>query len=128
MAYLVDTDVLIDHLQGNKGAADFLLKLDNISVSAITVSELLAGIPSDAEEYQRVFRFAYTFPCLDVGCNDAKLIGEIRSRISVKLPDCVIAATALLNGHTLVSWNAQDFGKIAKFYDLDYQTPSYSRT
>lgn len=38
---------------------------------------------------------------------------EVRKNYSVKLPDAIIAATALVHDYTLVTRNASDFKKIS---------------
>jgi predicted nucleic acid-binding protein len=38
---------------------------------------------------------------------------EVRKQFKLKLPDAVIAASALVNDHTLITRNMSDFGKIS---------------
>ncbi len=42
MAYLLDTDVLIDLFRENQGAADYIDSLDDWSYSVVTGMELIA--------------------------------------------------------------------------------------
>lgn len=45
---------------------------------------------------------------------------EVRKNYRIKLPDAIIAATAMVHGFTLVSRNDADFGKIT---GLKYWNP-----
>ena len=52
--------------------------------------------------------------------NDIKLkTGEIRKKNKIKLPDAIIAATALVNDLTLLSRNTKDFIKIKDLKLID---------
>jgi predicted nucleic acid-binding protein len=51
MAYLVDTNIIVDVTRGNAGAADYLDSLaDAWSISVITCLELLAGARTQARD------------------------------------------------------------------------------
>ena len=43
MAYLIDTDILVDYIRGNLDAAAYLQSLDEWSYSVVTAMELFAG-------------------------------------------------------------------------------------
>lgn len=45
---------------------------------------------------------------------------ELRKKIKIKLPDAIIAATAIINNLTLISRNDKDFEKII---ELNYLNP-----
>jgi predicted nucleic acid-binding protein len=50
MAYLVDTDIIVDFTRGNQDAADYLDSLQNQwSISALTSLELVAGPATKAK-------------------------------------------------------------------------------
>ncbi|WP_366078947.1 type II toxin-antitoxin system VapC family toxin [Thermococcus sp.] len=53
--------------------------------------------------------FAYVIPLTD---EIADVAIELRRKVSIKLPDAVIAATALLHNLTLVTRNVKDFEKV----------------
>ncbi len=52
---LIDTDIAIDHFHGNKFAralfTDILESGDGLYISVVTLTELLAGMRSDEEEF-----------------------------------------------------------------------------
>ena len=50
MAYLIDTDIMVDFTRGNAKAADYLDSLGGACVlSSITALELIAGVRSQRE-------------------------------------------------------------------------------
>ena len=64
-----------------------------------------------------------------LGCGvfliDQKIIDktiEIRSRLKIKIPDAIIAATAIENGLTLISYNQRDFDRLVPL-GLKYINP-----
>lgn len=52
MAYLVDTDILVDLLRRNKGAADYLDSIGDWSLSIVTGMELVAGAKNKDEVHE----------------------------------------------------------------------------
>lgn len=89
------------------------------TISVITKIEVL-GFNAPNEPYQLLVSFM----------NDAHIIGltenivekciEIRKHHKTKLPDAIIAATALIHGLTILSRNTKDFKPIAS---LTYINP-----
>ena len=49
MAYLIDTDILVDYIRGNLDAAAYLQSLDEWSYSVVTAMELFAGAQNKRE-------------------------------------------------------------------------------
>jgi len=49
VAYLIDTDILVDYIRGNLDAAAYLQWLDEWSYSVVTAMELLAGAQNKRE-------------------------------------------------------------------------------
>ena len=100
---LVDTDVCIDHLEGDKR----LPRRGRLAFSVITRAELLAG-GSDAEAAVR--RLLAGMDELIVDRRIADRAGELR-RLGLRMPDALIAATGLVHQLTLVTRNTADFRK-----------------
>jgi hypothetical protein len=101
---LVDTDVFVDHLRGAR-------ELDpgdhHIHYSVITRAELLAGTTGDsADILLRPFRE------IPVDRPIAARGGRIRRETGVRLPNALIAATAIEGGLGLVTRNRRDFERI----------------
>ena len=98
---LVDTDVCIDHLEGAKR----LPRRGRLAYSVITRAELLAG----GSEYEAaVRRLLAGMDELAVDRRVADRAGELR-RVGLRLPDALIAATALVHQLTLHTRNVSDF-------------------
>lgn len=113
--YLIDTDILIWVLRGNKKYEDLLQNLknkDSISISTITIAEIYKNIyPSEIVKTESLFD---EFQTWDVVAPVAKQAGfywqEYAKRIrNLSIMDCLIAATASVNNLTLVSLNVKHF-------------------
>jgi len=118
--FLIDTNVVIDFSHGifSEKSKNFVAEILNKEpiISAITQIELLgfSVVPPQIESFVR-----YTSI---VGINNSvieKTI-EIRKRHRIKLPDAIIAATALVNNLTLLTRNIADFKNIE---NLDIVNP-----
>ncbi len=114
--YLVDTNAVIDYL-GSKLPTFGMFLINslvnsNLNISIISKIELL-GFNTTTEDHQLLVNFI----------NDANLINltdlivertiAIRKLYKIKLPDAIIAATALENKLILITRNMFDFQNIA---------------
>lgn len=102
---LVDTDVCIDHLEGlrrlPRGAG-------RLAYSVVTRAELLAA--ADAEDEPHVRRFLAGMDEIAVDRRVADRAGVLRrERPALRMPDALIAATALAHSLALHTKNARDF-------------------
>lgn len=124
MKYLIDTDWVIDHIQGDPTATGLISSLtpDGIAISIITFLEIYEGIytsanPRNTERLVRVF--LQTVPVLPLNRTVAKRTALVRAELRRKgrsvrqrAFDLVIAATALTNNLTLVTRNTADYRAI----------------
>jgi predicted nucleic acid-binding protein len=114
--YLMDSNVLIDYT-GRKFSGMPEQKLDAIFddtfyFSIISKMEVL-GYNAPAEILQNLSDFLATGEILNISdevANQTILIRRLLPRI--KLPDVIIAASALANNHTLLTRNTDDFKNI----------------
>ncbi|MGI8949831.1 MAG: type II toxin-antitoxin system VapC family toxin [Ornithinimicrobium sp.] len=102
---LIDTDVFIDHL---RGAHELSPGRHRLHYSVITRAELLAG--NSATE--RTHMLLSPFREITVNRAIAERAGRIRRESGTRLPDALIAATALELGLSLVTRNRSDFDKV----------------
>ena len=123
MRFLLDSTVLIDHLNGIDAAEVFLRDHSPEScISVITVNEVLAGSEPDAVEGHELLLDQFT--CLDVGRLTAKASAALRRAHGWKLADSIQAALALNHGLKLVTRNHRHF-KPSKhdFVSVPYTLP-----
>ena len=102
---LVDTDVFVDHL---RGAREFDPRNHRVHYSVITRAELLAGTTAS----DTVNIVLGPFREIPVDRRIAERAGRIRRETGVRLPDALIAATAIEGGFGLVTRNRNDFERI----------------
>ena len=99
---LVDTDIFVDHLRGDR---ELSARAHRLHYSVITRAELVAG--NSATDL--VNRLLSAFREIPVDRSIAERAGRIRRESGIRLPDALIAATALEHGLSLVTRNRSDF-------------------
>jgi predicted nucleic acid-binding protein len=102
---LIDTDVFVDHL---RGARELDPRNHRVHYSVITRAELLAGTTAS----DSVNVVLGPFREIPVDRSIAERAGRIRRETGVRLPDALIAATAIDGGFGLVTRNRSDFERI----------------
>jgi len=113
--YIVDTDILIWALRGDKFFTDFLSELSEknvLSISTVTIAEIYKNIfPSEILKTEKLIQ---EFKVLDVTMPVAKQAGFYYQQYHKKLLnlgiiDCLIAATAHSKSATLVTLNTKHY-------------------
>jgi predicted nucleic acid-binding protein len=113
--YLIDSNVVIDYLRGSlpvSGMAFMDGVINDIpKVPIVTKIEVLGfhTTPEASKLLTDFFEDALVFPLSDEVVE--KTI-ELRKHFKIKLPDAIIAATALVYNLTLVTRNVADFQHI----------------
>lgn len=102
---LVDTDVFIDHL---RGAVELKPGRNRLHYSVVTRAELFAG--NSATDL--VSQLLAPFRELPVDRSVAERAGRVVREFQLRMPDALIAATALENRLTLMTRNRKDFDKV----------------
>jgi len=117
--YLIDTNVILDFMGGKLPAKseDYLSKVidDQINISAINKIELL-GFSNVEQVLIDLVNFTVVYH-IDDEIIDKTI--ELRKKHKIKLPDAIIAATAIVNNFILISHNAKDFQKIMELSFID---------
>ncbi len=99
---LVDTDIFIDHL---RGAVELKAGKHRLSYSVVTRAELFAG----SEGTGAAARLLAPFREIPVDRPIAERAGRIRRESGLRLPDALIAATALERKLSLATRNTKHF-------------------
>ena len=123
--YLIDTNVFTKYIQdelsekGNE-LIDGILNSFSCQISVITRIELLSW-NTNQETIDLIEEFIGMSK--EFGLTEEIIIktAQMRRNIKIKLPDAVIATTAIVNDLILVSDNDKDFGKIPY---LSYVNPT----
>ncbi len=122
--YLIDTNTII-YLLDKKlppTAELFLAKIidESCQLSVISQIELLSWQPPRTDDKLVVDAFVADCRIIDLSPAIVQRTILLRQTYRTKLPDAVIAATALVNDWTLVSRNDNDFRRIP---ELKYVNP-----
>lgn len=104
---LIDTDVFVDHL---RGARRLPAPPGRGCYSSITRCELFAGLHIDEDVVRRLLA---PFAEIPVDRPIAERAGRVRRETGLRVPDALIAATALEAGLELWTRNARDFDRVA---------------
>ncbi len=114
--FLIDTNILIYHLAGDipLDAKPEIRRIltESFNVSVITEIELLGWRKLNTEEIEKIKIVLSTATVFYIDQEIKEKAIEIRRLLNLKLPDSVIAATALVNDLTLITRNVKDFEKI----------------
>ena len=111
---LCDTDVLIEFYKGNQSTVEQLqsIGLNSIAVSAVTKAELLYGA-RDRKEFDLIDSHLNQCRCLHIIGDISVLFIELMRRYALshkpKIPDLLIAATAIIHDAEIFTMNTKDF-------------------
>jgi len=122
--YLIDTNIAVYYLEYNLPDAvlDFLERILNqeANLSIISKIELLVWEYSTDDEIKKIKDFIKGTTIFLLDNKVAEKTVEIRKNYKLKLPDAIIAATAIVANLILISRNDVDFEKI---HELKYINP-----
>ena len=126
--FLIDTDVIIDHLRGEEKARDFLKQIKSgetdILYSVVTKAELYSGVRP--REEGKIALLLSSMEEVGIDGEIAVVAGRYRNKFyashGLLLPDALIAASAKKNEAVLVTLNKKHY----PMKDIKIQTP-YSK-
>ena len=108
MRAIIDSDVLIDYLQGLDQAKRELDRYSQREISIISWMELLIG--ADTPEEEKACReFLSTCTIHELSVEVATEAVQLRKQFRVRLPDAMVWATARTNSCLLVTRNSKHF-------------------
>jgi predicted nucleic acid-binding protein len=121
--YLLDSNTVIDYigrLYPEKGQ-EWIGQIidDEINTSVITKIEVLSFDPDKDDNYHILADFFEAANIFELTSDIVNKTIHIRQKQKIKLPDAVIASTALINGLYLVSRNTKDFKNIQGLEVID---------
>jgi predicted nucleic acid-binding protein len=127
--YIIDTSAVIKYLNSSlqQPAINFLDVVldDEINISFITKIELLCWNPVASEDLLVVQEFTDNANIFYVSNTLIDIAIKIRQATKIKLPDVLIAATAIHYNFTLVADNDRDFYKVISLgMGLKYINPA----
>ena len=121
--YLIDTNAVIEFLGGSLPSYGSIwlqnLVGQNLTyLSVINQIELLGfnGSPTEMQTIKDFINVSNLIPLSDTVVQQTI---DLRKSYKIKLPDAIIAATALVYNLTLITRNTSDFGKIAGLVLMD---------
>lgn len=122
MAYLLDTDIVIENLKENETVKSRIAQSASIpkAISVITYGELLYGAKVSKQSDKNlaiIHRMPDIFPIIDLGRSIIETFIEIKRTLEIKGNriddmDLLIAATALTLNYRLVTNNTEHFKRI----------------
>lgn len=115
-SFLLDSNIFIYHLydsiEVHKFFASKLIMKDSISYSFITKIELLSFPKLSISESNKIIRLLDNFNKISMNDDMENIIISLRKNKQIKIPDAIIAASAIYSNSTLVTRNVLDFKNI----------------
>ena len=114
LIYLLDTCVLIDYLRGEQSVYDLLVNDTkiNLSMSTVTMMELIIGAFNKREVsyIQKAFKnIDKIYIDNDISKLTEDLVIEYSKSYNLQINDAIIAATSIVKGIELITYNLSDF-------------------
>jgi predicted nucleic acid-binding protein len=124
LKYLWDTNAVVHYLQKNLPEPQQKLMSNIINsyqpaISIITEIELLCWKAATEKDIAVINNFISDSMVYQLNQSIKWKTIEVRKKYRLKLPDAIIAASALANNHILITNNISDFDKIYKLKIVD---------
>jgi len=115
---LIDTDVLIWYMRGNKKALKTIESLDRFSISVITYMELVQGMRSKQElnilrNTLKYWGTELIYINEDISTKAMFYVEQHYLSHSIQLADALICATAVINGLPILTGNDKHYKAIS---------------
>jgi len=122
MPYLIDTDILINSIKGNKTINQKIAAYATMpkAISIVTFGELLYGAKKSTQRDKNtsiVYRLAEIFPIVGITRSTIEAFADMKIALDKKGEriedfDLLVAATALSLNYTLVTNNTKHYKRI----------------
>ena len=113
--YLIDTNIVIAYLNGTlPDIAAYLIEEERPCISVITRIELLVWRNASEEHISKMHEFINASIVFNLEEQIILKTIELRKQHRIKLPDVIIAATALTHNLQLITRNSEDFKNIGE--------------
>ena len=112
---ILDTDILLNHLQGNLAAMQYLSAQmsasGTVALSVVTLAEVLSTVRYDEEApINKLLGFFFVLDISESVARQASLyLRQFRPSQSLDVSDALIAATAYFAGATLITRNTKRY-------------------
>lgn len=116
---LVDTNILLYFLQGDNRILS-VFEENEIYISFISELEILGFPELDKKEEVLIRNFLKNFTIININKEIKNTVIQLRKRYKLKLPDCIIAATAIYKKMPLLSAD-NDFRKVEEIDFILYE-------
>ena len=127
MGIIIDTSIFVRADRNNQSLSTIFSGLqldDDAYISVATVSELLVGVHRADNEARRMLRSAFveqilsSFTAIDITVSISRIHSKIISDLMrrgqiIGVQDMWIAATAIQNGFSVLTYDVSDFSRIA---------------
>jgi toxin FitB len=107
---LLDSNVII-YLSKRELPFSFLDRFESVYISVISYMEVLGYNFIDSQEENFVNELILLFNVRFIDQKIANSVIDIRKKFQIKLPDAIIAATAMVDDLCLITRNVEDFKK-----------------
>ena len=129
MNYLLDTDIAIEYLRGNKIVVDKLIELsfENIYISSISLAELFYGVYNSGNVKRHLdglLNFLEKVEILNINFEVCRIFGKIKAELRKKGRlidnfDLLIGSICLFNNNMLITNNDKHYKKIREIKILN---------
>jgi len=123
MSYALDTNSILYYLKKHKNLSDFFISIiqgsEPVSLSVVNKIELLSYSGLQEEDEKQIKEFIQDFKMRELDDEIVDKTIEVRKKYKLKLPDAIIAATAMINNLILVTHNKKDFKEIRGLKIID---------
>ena len=107
MRALLDTNILVDYLNGIEAARAEIARYRSPAISPISWMEVMVGTAADRDAPVR--GFLASFRQVEIGATVAERAVVVRRQRRIRLPDAIIWASAESISALLVTRNSKDF-------------------